>query len=280
MDEVGLGRSLQNARKKAGFTQQELCQKANLSYSTLAKIERGAIKAPSIFTIQSIAVALGISMSELMGDATPVDVKRYTKSGVRFVYFDINGVLVRFFQPAFTKLSADINIPADRIETAFWHFNDRACRGEMSVDEFNEAFAERLEVPKFDWQPYYMDAIEPIREMHELAKWTAEQYHIGLLSNIMPGFMDELFARGDLPEIAYDAIIDSSKVGAVKPEPGIFEIAQEWTECNPSEVLLIDDSRTNLMAAERFGWHVLWFDGFRPEESVAHIRQALEPVAL
>ena len=47
--EVGLGRRLQEARKKANFTQQELCQKAGLSYSTLAKIERGAIKSPSIF---------------------------------------------------------------------------------------------------------------------------------------------------------------------------------------------------------------------------------------
>lgn len=280
MDEVGLGKSLQAARKKAGLTQQELCQKAGLSYSTLAKIERGAIKSPSIFTIQNIAGALGLTLSELMGDKVPVaDQKKRSQSGVRFVYFDINGVLVRFFQPAFTKLSADINVPADRIETAFWHFNDPACRGEMTVEEFNKAFAERLDVPYFDWQPYYFEAIEPIKEMQDLAKWTAEYYHVGLLSNIMPGFMDVLFAKHYLPDIAYDAIIDSSKVGAIKPEPRIFELAQEWTECDPSEVLLIDDSRTNLMAAERFGWHVLWFDNFRPEESAAHVRQALEPVA-
>ena len=68
MDEVGLGKLLQGARKKAGLTQQELCQKAGLSYSTLAKIERGAIKAPSIFTIQSIAGALNTNLNDLMGD--------------------------------------------------------------------------------------------------------------------------------------------------------------------------------------------------------------------
>jgi transcriptional regulator with XRE-family HTH domain len=47
MDEVGLGKTLQAARQKAGLTQQELCNQAELSYSTLAKIERGAIKSPS-----------------------------------------------------------------------------------------------------------------------------------------------------------------------------------------------------------------------------------------
>src|SRR5690554_1245969 len=55
MDEKGLGKRLQLARQSAGLTQQALCHKAELSYSTLTKIERGAIKAPSIFTIQNIA---------------------------------------------------------------------------------------------------------------------------------------------------------------------------------------------------------------------------------
>src|SRR4029077_19182097 len=99
MDEKTLGKRLQLARKKAGLTQQELCHKAGLSYSTLAKIERGAIKSPSIFTIQSIATALGLSLSDLMGEPGKHSglAKKTSKSGVRFVYFDINGCLVRFF---------------------------------------------------------------------------------------------------------------------------------------------------------------------------------------
>jgi len=30
------------------------------------------------------------------------------------------------------------------------------------------------------------------------------------------------------------------------------------------------------MAASQLGWKVLWFDDFRPEESVSRARQALE----
>ena len=236
MDEVGLGKQLQAARKKAGLTQQDLCHKAGLSYSTLAKIERGAIKAPSIFTIQSIAAALGVSLNELMGDLAPMAVasKKYrSKSGVRFVYFDINGCLVRFFHRAFTQLAADTGASADVIETTFWHYNDEVCRGEMSLADFNQAMAKQLRTSSLDWQAYYMAAVDPIKEMHDLARWAAEHYNVGLLSNIMPGFIDDMMASGLLPDITYAAIIDSSKTGYKKPEPQIYKTAQSHTNCEP-----------------------------------------------
>lgn len=282
MDEVGLGRLLQEARKAAGLTQQELCQKAGLSYSTLAKIERGAIKAPSIFTIQSIASALSTNLNDLMGDFGPgaVEVpKKRSKSGVRFVYFDINGCLVHFFHPAFTRLAADTGLSADVIETAFWHLNEEACRGDISLAEFNEFFATRLGLESVDWQSYYFEAIDPIDEMLELIRWASEHYHVGLLSNIMPGFIERMFREGVLPRIDYAQIIDSSVVRTVKPEPTIFEIATQRAGVNPEEILLIDDSRPNLMAAEKQGWKVLWFNDAQVPEGVERIRAALEPEA-
>src|SRR5665213_4223060 len=100
MDEKGLGKRLQLARQKAGLTQQQLCQRANLSFSTLTKIERGAIKAPSIFTVQAIAGALHLGLDELIGATSPAPARNLlkTKSGVSFVYFDVNGCLVHFYQ--------------------------------------------------------------------------------------------------------------------------------------------------------------------------------------
>ncbi len=280
MDEVGLGRQLQNARKKAGLTQQELCQKAGLSYSTLAKIERGAIKAPSIFTIQSIAGALDTSLGDLLGEIGPKPVqtaKKRSKSGVRFVYFDVNGCLVRFFHRAFTQLAQETGAPADIIESTFWHYNDQVCRGEMTVEEFDKIFAQRIGMPTLDWLDYYLEAIDPIKEMSSLLEWAAVNYNVGLLSNIMPGFIDAMMAREILPSVPYSAIIDSSVVGTIKPEPEIYQIAAEQANVKPNEILLVDDSRANLMAAEKMGWHVLWFDDYRPAESAAHVRQALEP---
>lgn len=277
--EVALGKRLQQARQKAKLTQQELCQKAGLSYSTLAKIERGAIKAPSIFTIQSIAECLGISIQELMGiqavgsAQTP---KKTSKSGVKFVYFDINGCLVRFFHQAFTRLAHESGASADVVETTFWHYNDAVCRGEMSMTEFNSLLAKRLNMDSIDWMEYYLEAVDQIDVMQEVVAWAAENYHVGLLSNIMPGFIDEMIERRILPNVPYTAVIDSSKHGLIKPEQEIYELAAEKSGVKPEEILFIDDSRANLMAAEKMSWKVLWFDDYRPDESAKRVKQALE----
>lgn len=273
-----MGRHLQRARQKAGLTQQELCQRASISYSTLAKIERGAIRSPSVFTIQSISNVLGISLDEMMGRPAGAAVRPNgrSKNGVTFVYFDINGCLVRFFHRAFSQLADDSGASADVVETAFWHYNDAVCRGEMTLDEFNRILAEHLQMDSLDWRDYYLKAVDPIDDMDRLVAWATSQYSVGLLSNIMPTFIDEMMKTGLLPTLPYAAIVDSSKVGAIKPERQIYETAQEMAGVPAEEILLVDDSRTNLMAAERMGWKVLWFDDFRPDESAARVRQALE----
>lgn len=278
MDEQSLGRHLQAARQAAGLTQQELCQKADISYSTLAKIERGAIKSPSVFTVQRLTEVLGLSLDGMMGSNHEVGKTKKGRSvtGVSFVYFDINGCLVRFFHRAFTEIAKDTHAPADAIESAFWHYNDAICRGEITLGEFNSLLAEQLGVPSIDWQKYYMASIDPIKEMQEVVAWASENYQIGLLSNIMPGFIDEMTENGLLPKLSYDVIIDSSAVGAIKPERQVYEIAQNRANVPAEEILLVDDSRTNLMAAEKMGWHVLWFDDFRPEESSERVKDALK----
>lgn len=282
MDEKGLGKRLQGARQAAGLTQQQLCHQANLSFSTLTKIERGAIKSPSIFTIQSIAAALGVGLDELVGQSTTVKPNRKllkTRSGVSFVYFDVNGCLVHFYQRAFVKLAQATGAPPDLIETTYWHYNDDVCRGTLSLSDFNAKLAERLGADKINWQDYYLDIIEPISQMQDLLVWASERYQVGLLTNIMPGLLAEMRRNSQVPNLAYDAIVDSSEVGAIKPEAKIYEVATERAGVPASEILLIDDSRVNLMAAEKSGWHVMWFDDARPDEMSDRVRQALEPAA-
>ncbi len=278
MDERSLGKHLQSARQASGLTQQELCQRAGISYSTLAKIERGAIKSPSVFTIHRLAEVLDTTLDTLMGTMPQLVIEKQkyrSQSGVTFVYFDINGCLVRFFHQAFSRLAEDSGVSSDVIETTFWHYNDAVCRGELAIDEFNRIMAETCRI-MVDWQRYYLEAVVAIPEMHELVRWASEHYRIGLLSNIMPGFIPEMIRAGLIPDITYDAIIDSSQVGAIKPEQQIFQIAQERAQASSEEILLIDDSRPNVMAAGQMGWKVMWFDDYRPEESVARVKRALE----
>lgn len=281
MDERGLGKRLQVARQKAGLTQQQLCQQANLSFSTLTKIERGAIKAPSIFTIQAIAGALGLGLDELVGGspARPARTLQKTRSGARFIYFDMNGCLVHSYQAAFAKLAADTGAPPDIVESVYWQYNDEVCRGTATLAEFNAELAKKMKVESVDWQQYYLEAVEKIEPMHEVVRWAAEHYKIGLLTNTMPGFVSAMRRQGLIPDVAYDTIIDSSEVGAIKPEAAIYEAAAREAGVAPEEILLIDDSRANLMAASKLGWHAMWFDDAHPEVSASAVREALEPAA-
>jgi FMN phosphatase YigB (HAD superfamily)/DNA-binding XRE family transcriptional regulator len=284
VDEKALGKAIQDARRTAGMTQQELCQKTHISYSTLAKIERGAIKSPSVFTVAQIAGLCKVSIESLLGssapgftsNAIPRTLYKTAKNGIRFVYFDINGCLVRFFQRAFSDIAVETGASPELIENTFWHYNDAVCRGEMTMKEFNQVLGDKIGKKDLDWSDYYLSSVDPILEMHDCVRWAAEHYPVGLLTNIMPGLVDQMLEKGLLPKVPYLAIIDSSLVGAIKPEPEIYSIAGARADVLPDDILLIDDSRANLMAAQHAGWHVLWFDDFRPSESITKIKQILE----
>ncbi len=62
-----IGKQLKGLRKKAGWSQQKLAEKAGLSYNVITKIEQGAAKNPNIQTIIKLANAFKISIDELVG---------------------------------------------------------------------------------------------------------------------------------------------------------------------------------------------------------------------
>src|SRR5437868_6723763 len=178
MNEKTLGTRLQLARKRAGLTQQELCQKAGLSYSTLAKIERGAIRSPSVFTVAHIAGATGTPLEDLldlasrgMGSPAAADTKKRSKTGVRFVYFDVNDTLVRFFHRAFTEIAELSGHPSDMVETIFWRHHNAIATGRLSLEEFDSVFAKDLGLDNLDWRKYYMENVEPMPEINTFVEW-------------------------------------------------------------------------------------------------------------
>lgn len=281
MDEKALGKRLQLARKRAGLTQQQLCQKAGLSYSTLAKIERGAIRSPSVFTVAAIAQATGTPLEDLLelearGLKPPAPSKKRSKSGVTFVYFDVNDVLVRSMHKGFGAISSQAHQPLDVVETVFYRYLDQVLTAKITLAEFNRLMGEHLKVKDFDIEKIYFDNLEIIPKGQELLKWAAESFEVGLLTNHFPGFTDRLQKEGFIPNVSLTAIVDSSKAGVVKPQPKIYEIAQEIANVSATEILFIDNERPNLTEADRQGWQVIWFDDYHPEESIARVKRALE----
>ena len=60
-------KKLKQLRKKSGWSQQKLAEKADLSYNVITKIEQGAAKNPNIQTMIKLADAFQISLDELVG---------------------------------------------------------------------------------------------------------------------------------------------------------------------------------------------------------------------
>lgn len=65
---MNIGENIQKIRKLQGLTQDELARKANIPYTTIAKIESGMVKNPTIQTLVKIAKVLGIKVDELISD--------------------------------------------------------------------------------------------------------------------------------------------------------------------------------------------------------------------
>lgn len=280
--ELALGKAIADARRKAGLTQQQLCMKANLSYSTLAKIERGAIRTPSIFTVAAIAEATGTTIEALAGIVSrnmpnaPQKAYKTSKTGIKFVYFDVNGVLVKYYQRAFTNIAADHNVSIEKVESVYWQYDDQMNRGQMSINEFNQVLAKNLGVESVNWSEYYLANVDPNVEMDHIVKWADEHYMVGLLTNNWPGQTKAMIERKMLPEVNYVAIVDSSEVGSIKPEEAIFNKATQVSGVNANEILIIDDMRPNIVAAQHMGWHVMWFDDYSAETNETKIKQILE----
>jgi len=61
-----IGENLKRLRTKQGLSQDDLARKADLKYSTLAKIEGDFITKPGVQMVAKIAKVLGVSIEELI----------------------------------------------------------------------------------------------------------------------------------------------------------------------------------------------------------------------
>ena len=61
-----LGGNIKKIRKKRNLTQDKLARLADISYTSITKIETGVIKSPSVQTVAKIAKALNVTLDDLM----------------------------------------------------------------------------------------------------------------------------------------------------------------------------------------------------------------------
>jgi len=227
--------------------------------------------------VAAIARATGTAMEDLMEMAAPAKgSKKTSRSGVRFVYFDLNGTLVRSYEKALTKVATEAGLPVDTVEKYYWRYDDEVCNGRMSMNDFNAAMGEHLGLSDFDWPSHYLEAVEPVEGMSELVEWVSQNYEVGLLSGTMPGLIQGLADRGKIPLDKFSKVIDSSVVKLLKYGPEIFEYAQAEAGCEPHSILLVDDDKVSIINADRLQWQICRFDAYDPAASIARVKAHLE----
>lgn len=202
--------------------------------------------------------------------------KTATMKEIAFVYFDLGDVLVNN-RTAHERIATHTGKPLPDVELFFETYAIRACRGEFSERDYFALLRRELggTHSATHFSEYWMGMVDPVPEAHDLAIKLSKTHSLGILSNTEEGAFEWGKAKGKIPDIDWKSVVTSAKIGVVKPEKEIFEIAQEKAGVPHGHILLIDDRRDNIVAAQALGWQGLQFDPSNPKKSATQVERLL-----
>lgn len=195
------------------------------------------------------------------------------KKSIKFIYFDVGGVLLDW-RKGFQNASEKYKIPESaiyKIAEKYWDHIGRGGDTEAYMAELAGLFG--LSQPYPDLTDFWTDHHIPILETHALAVELKKSYRLGLLTNAERGAMQHAARKGLLPDVQWDAVIDSSVLGVIKPERKIYEIAERMAGVDPEEIFFTDDVKEHVLAAKKRGWQGLVFDTGNVDSSIESIRK-------
>jgi len=199
------------------------------------------------------------------------------KHPVKFVYFDVGGVILRWRQLLHT-IARNHNRKIEEVERAFAKFDPASCRGQISPQQLWEAMKKELVIVEnepTDFSQLAMQSFSPIFETHALLGQIIDQVSLGILTNVHHGFFDRAVKHGHIPQLPYKAVIQSCHIGFIKPEREIYKHAQKKAGVKAAHILLVDDYVENVAAAKRRGWQAIRFDTDNPQRSIQKIRSII-----
>ncbi|PZQ60062.1 MAG: HAD family hydrolase [Sphingomonas taxi] len=178
------------------------------------------------------------------------------------VIFDFGGVMTTSPFEAFNRMERERGLPHDLVrrinavdpdDNAWARFE----RAEIDAAGFDDAFAAEAralghELRGRDVLALLAGDIRP-RMVHALDWLKREGYHLGCITNNVPGGMG-----GDAGAVAgvmarFDHVIESSRVGIRKPDPRIYAMMCETLNKPPERCVYLDDLGINCKPAAALG---------------------------
>ncbi len=180
------------------------------------------------------------------------------------IVFDLGGVVFDWQPDALVRRVFDdpktqVLVRKEIIDHPDWIELDR---GTLSLDAAILRGASRTGLPNaavarlFDAVP---DSLVPIEETIDLVRaLNTSGYPLFVLSNMQLASADFLEQRHDFWGL-FEAVVYSSRILMVKPEPGIYKHLLTEYRLDPCETVFIDDLSENLEAASTFGIRTIRF---------------------
>ncbi len=100
-------------------------------------------------------------------------------------------------------------------------------------------------------------------DAHHTVKKLSENFKLGIIADSWPSAENSLKNAG-LYEF-FNCITLSCHRGKYMPDPTMIAQALKLADVNPEETVLIDDSKENLLEAQKFGIQPIWFNSKNPK---------------
>lgn len=179
-------------------------------------------------------------------------------SDIRALLIDLDGVL-RVWPADDDGLENQFGLPSGEIRRVAFSkaFIAPAITGTVTDEEWRGMVSAELSCrhPACDAEGAILawseSSGEVASETVSVLRSIAMDIHLVLVTNATTRLWHDLAALG-LSGLFY-AVVNSSSVGAAKPDSKIFSAAMEAADCSPGQALFVDDALENVQAAEALG---------------------------
>jgi putative hydrolase of the HAD superfamily len=182
---------------------------------------------------------------------------------IRAIFFDYDGVLTTDKTGSISTcrhISQQTGLPLSEVLAAFRAHNLELTTGRRSHADVWPAICAVLgRKMSMDLLVEAFDSTPTNLEMNALARQLKRSHSVGIITDNKSDRIRRLRATQRLDEV-FRPIVVSADVGCTKEDERIFRIALEQAGVEAGESIFIDNSRSNLAAAEAVGMHTIWFD--------------------
>ena len=183
---------------------------------------------------------------------------------IRAVFFDLGGVILRTeYQAPREHLAEKLGMEYDDLVKVVFDSESgyKASMGAITPDEHWASVVKRLKRPASEMETirhefFAGDIID--RTLLEFLRSLRGTYKTGLISNAW-GDLRDYIVREKFDD-AFDHMIISAEVGAMKPEAKIYKIALEQAGVQANEAVFVDDFAVNIEGCEKVGMQGIYFE--------------------